>query len=201
MFFSKQEIGTGRRTGFEVARPVILSNHYGRSAFVSAPAERVFAYADDPARLSSHMSESSWMTGGGRMQTELDAGHGQTVGSRIRLIGRVFGLELSVEEIVTERVPPQRKVWQTTGSPRLLVIEHYRMGFEITPQEHGSLLRNHIDYAPPDQPLTRWLGCLMGSFYARWCTRRMVHDAVRHFAAVADDPKKIKSSKHSENDK
>ena len=57
------------------------------------------------------------MMGGGRMQIELDAGRGQTVGSRIRLSGRVFGLTLSVEEIVTERVPPQRKVWETIGSP------------------------------------------------------------------------------------
>jgi hypothetical protein len=58
--------------------------------------------------------------GGGPMQTELDAGQGQTGGSRIRLSSRVFGLELSVEEIVTERVPPQRKVWETTGLPRLV---------------------------------------------------------------------------------
>jgi len=113
---------------------------------VAAPADSVFAYADDPARLSSHMSKSSWMMGRGRMLTELDAGRGQTVGSRIRLSGRVFGLALSVEEIVTELVPPQRKLWQTTGSPRLLVIGHYRMGFEFARQENGSLLRVYIDY-------------------------------------------------------
>jgi hypothetical protein len=119
----------------------VLSDHFDESAFVAAPADSVFAYADDPARLSAHMRESSWMMGGGRMQTQLDAGRGQAVGSRIRLSGKVFGLELSVEEIVTERIPPKQKVWETTGSPRLLVIGHYRMGFEIEPQKNGSLLR------------------------------------------------------------
>jgi len=183
MFFSKQEIGTGRRTRIEVARPAILSNHYETSAFVPAPADSVFAYADDPARLSSHMSESSWMMGGGRMQTELDAGRGQTVSSRIRLSGRVFGLELSVEEIVTERVPPQRKAWETTGSPRLLVIGHYRIGFEIVPQENGSALRVYIDYALPEDAPARWLGFLFGRYYARWCTQQMVRDTVEQFAS------------------
>ncbi|MDP2604541.1 MAG: SRPBCC family protein [Deltaproteobacteria bacterium] len=187
MFFSKQEIGTGRRTRIEVARPAILSNHYETNAFVAAPADSVLAYADDPARLSSHMSESSWMMGGGRMQTELDAGRGQTVGLRIRLSGRVFGIELSVEEIVTERIPPKRKVWETIGSSRLLVIGHYRMGFEITSQENGSLLRVFIDYALPEDLPARWLGFLLGRYYARWCTQQMVRDTAKHFASF--DPK------------
>jgi hypothetical protein len=160
----------------------VLSDHFEASAFVAAPAESVFAYADDPARLSSHMSKSSWMMGGGRMKTELDAGRGQSVGSHICLSGRVFGLELSVEEIVTERVPPQRKGWQTTGSPRLLVIGHYRMGFEISSQANGSLLHVYIDYSLPEDAPARWLGSLFGRFYARWCTQRMVSDTAERFA-------------------
>lgn len=161
----------------------VLSDHFEASAFVAASPDIVFAYADDPARLSSHMSESSWMMGGGRMAIELDAGRGQSVGSRIRLSGRVFGLELSLEEIVTERVPPQRKVWETTGSPKLLVIAHYRMGFEIASQENGSLLSVYIDYSLPKDAPERWLGFLLGGYYARWCTQQMVHDTVQQFAS------------------
>ena len=121
------------------------------------------------------------------MQTELDAGRSQTVGSRIRLSGQVFGLALAVEEVVTERIPPKRKVWETTGSPRLLVIGHYRMGFEIAPKENGSLLRVYIDYALPEDLPARWLGVLLGRYYARWCTDQMVRDTAKHFASF--DPK------------
>lgn len=165
----------------------MFSDHFEASALVAAPADRVFSYADDPARFSSHMSQSSWMMGGSRMLIQLDDGRGQIVGSRIRLSGKVFGLELSVEEVVTERIPPQRKVWETTGSPRLLVIGHYRMGFGITSQEHGSLLRVYIDYALPDHGPTRWLGFLLGRCYARWCTQQVVRDTAKHFASF--DPK------------
>ncbi len=115
------------------------------------------------------------------METEIDEGRGQKVGSRIRLSGRAFGAELSVEEIVVVREPPRRKVWRTTGAPRLLVIGHYRMGFELTAQGNGSMLRVFIEYALPVRPPARWLGRLFGWYYARWCTQRMVDDAVNHF--------------------
>ena len=43
--------------------------------------------------------------------------------------GPVFGLPLSLEEAVTERVPPRRKVWETIGRPKLL-LRNYRMGLK-----------------------------------------------------------------------
>lgn len=163
----------------------MLTHRYECSGIVTAPVERVFAHIDDHARLSSHMSESSWMMGGSRMEIELDDGRGQKIGSRIRLAGRVFGVELSVEEVVTERIPPRRKVWETTGSPKLLVIDHYRMGFELSPHGADSMLRVFIEYALPARAPARWLGRLFGGYYARWCTQRIVEDAVKHFAPFA----------------
>ncbi len=159
----------------------MLPLRYESNGFVQSRMDQVFAHIDYHRRLSSHMSEPSWRTGGGRMETELDEGRGQKVGSRIRLSGRVFGVELSVEEIVMERNPPRRKVWETTGAPKLLVIGHYRMGFELSPQGNGSMLRVFIEYALPESGLARWFGRLFGRYYARWCTQQMVDDAVKHF--------------------
>ena len=160
-----------------------LPHHDESSALVSASPDHVFAVIDDHERLSSHMSQSSWRMGGGRMKTILDEGRGQTVGSHIRVSGRVFGLELSLDEVVTERERPIRKVWETVGSPRLLVIGPYRMGFQLTPRGSGSLLRVFIDYALPTPWPERWLGRVFGGYYAHWCTQRMVNDAVRPFAS------------------
>ncbi len=117
------------------------------------------------------------------MEIELDEGRGQKLGSRIRLSGRVFGVELSVEERVVERDPPRRKVWETTGEPKLLVIGHYRMGFDLLPQGNASMLRVFIEYALPQKGLARWLGRLFGRHYASWCTQQMVDDAVKHFGS------------------
>ena len=158
-------------------------HRYESSAIVPAPVDRVFAHIDDYARLSSHMSESSWMMGGGKMKFEFDTTRGQAVGSKIRLAGRVFGVQLSLEEIVTERTPPRRKVWETVGEPRLLVIGAYRMGFQLLPHPSGSLLRVFIEYSLPKRAPWRWFGRLFGRYYATWCTQQMIDDAVKHFAS------------------
>jgi hypothetical protein len=162
-----------------------LPHHYESSAFIACEADELYAYLDDHARLSSHMSKSSWMMGGMRMEISFDSGRGQKVGSLIRLHGRVLGIELLVEEIVIERDPPSRKAWETTGTPKLLVIGHYRMGFELVPQVAGSLLRVYIDYALPERAPARWLSYIVGDYYAKWCTRKMVGDAAKQFAATA----------------
>lgn len=158
------------------------------AAVVNAPAEVVFAHLDDPRRLSAHMSKSSWMMAGSSMAIDLDAGEGRVEGARIRLTGRILGISLSLDEIVTEHEFPRRKAWQTTGTPRLLVIGHYRMGFAITPDGESCRLRVFIGYALPEEPVAHWVGVAFGGIYAQWCTRRMVVDAAEHFISRRDQP-------------
>jgi hypothetical protein len=155
--------------------------HHECRGFVAAPVEQAFRHLDDPARLSAHMSRSSWRMAGSRMDIRTDDGHGQEIGSHIRMAGRMLGIALSLDEVVTERQPPRCKAWEIVGTPKLLVIGQYRMGFDLQPLVKGSTLRVFIDYALPDGPVTRWLGRLLGPQYARWCTQQMLDDAVGYF--------------------
>jgi hypothetical protein len=150
---------------------------------VLAKARDVFAHLDDHSRLSGHMSKSSWMMLGSRMDLHVDDGKGQRIGSVIRLDGRVLGLPLRVEEVVVEREPPTKKVWETIAEPSLLVIGPYRMGFEVKPSGERSTLRVFIDYDLPRRGIGQWLGPLLGGFYAQWCTGQMAQDAKAHFAS------------------
>ena len=161
----------------------MATRHHESHRFVAVVPAEVFSFIDDHSRFSSHMSESSWMMGGGSMSVELDEAKGQAVGSHIRLSGRVLGMRLYLDEVVTERNPPFQKTWETVAEPRLLVIGRYRMGFAVTPANNGSELRVFIDYAWPPGGLPRWLGRMFGGWYARWCTRSMVGDAVRYYAS------------------
>lgn len=150
-------------------------------ALVDAPADRVFAYLDDPKALSAHMGKSSAMMMGSRMSMKVDADDGRVVGSKIRMDGRMLGMSLSLDEVITERLVPFRKAWQTIGVPKLLVIAHYRMGFELTRHGDGSQVRVFIDYRLPSEAPGSWLGRLLGGVYARWCTKQMADGASRHF--------------------
>ena len=164
-------------------RAIMYSQHEERRVSIDATPDRVFAALDDPTRMTSHMSETSWHMGGGRMETVVDSAHGQQVGSHIILRGRAFGIRLFVEEVVTEREPPTRKAWETIGTPRLLVIGSYCMWFEVTPCPAGAVLCVGIDYQLPASGVDRVLGWLFGRAYARWCVRQMTGGAVNLFAS------------------
>jgi len=162
-------------------------HHDEASVRVMASPTDTFAYLDDPRRLSAHMESSSPMMAGTSMRIEMDELQGKAVGSRIRLSGSILGLALELDEAVTEYQPPRRKVWETLGTPRLLVIGSYRMGFEVEPVEGGSRIRLWIDYERPTQGIGRWLGSALGRTYARWCTTRMLSDLRRQFGSSRDD--------------
>ena len=160
-------------------------HHLEQIVEVPVPAEPAFEYLDDHERLGAHMKRSSWMMAGSKMAYELDASKGHTVGSVMRLSGRVLGVPLAVDSAVTERTPPLHKTWETRGVPKLLVIGPYRMGFELSPRGATSKLRVFIDYLLPEKGIERLLGRLFGRFYASWCVRSMASDAARQFAATS----------------
>ena len=96
---------------------IVESAPPGREAFphhaeshgqIHVPAGRVFEHLDDHSRLSAHMTRRSWRMGWSRMKLSLDAQAGRAAGSRMRLEGRVLGVQLSLDEVVTEHTPPTR---------------------------------------------------------------------------------------------
>ena len=157
----------------------IYERHYIDSKLIPVGAAEVFAFIDDHARLSSHMSKSSWIMGGGRMHTSVGAGHGQEIGSHIRMSGKAFGITLFLDEVIIHREPPRVKEWETVGALKLLVIGYYRMKVEIEPIESGSLLSVSIDYDLPT--VNVWLGKIFSGIYAKWCVQQMIKDAYNHF--------------------
>lgn len=157
--------------------------HHETRATLRTSVESAFEYLDDFKKLSAHMERPSGMMLGSQMQIVADEQGGRAVGWRIRMSGKVMGIALSLEEVVTEREPPRHKVWKTHNA-RIVVIGNYRLGFHLEPGVEGCRFRVFIDYDWPDGALTRLAAALFGKCYARWCTQRMVNDAVKHFAAL-----------------
>lgn len=157
------------------------SRHYEETVKVLADAKTVFNFADNPANFSSHMNKSSWMMGGSKMQTQTDNGNGQQIGSHIMMKGNVLGIGLFLDEVVTQHEPPYKKAWETVGKINLVVIDHYKLGFEITPIDNYSMLKVYIDYNLPNSFKTQWLGVLFGRMYAKWCVRQMLYGVKEHF--------------------
>jgi hypothetical protein len=151
---------------------------------VATSADALFEYLDDQEHLGSHMQKPSMMMMGGRMTYEFDEARGRSVGSVIRMGGSVLGIRLSVDEVVVEHSPPVRKVWETRGQPRILVIGAYRMGFEISPSGKLAQLRVFINYDHPSPVVGRILAWGFASAYARWCVNRMAQSGRMRFGEL-----------------
>ncbi|HUL89134.1 MAG TPA: hypothetical protein VLU23_13275 [Pseudolabrys sp.] len=54
--------------------------HFEENVTPPVGAEKIFSYADDFSKLSSHMNKSSSMMMGGSMQTSVDKAGGQEIG-------------------------------------------------------------------------------------------------------------------------
>ncbi|MBB3545140.1 MULTISPECIES: SRPBCC family protein [unclassified Rhizobium] len=148
-----------------------------------APPQQVFAFLDDPTVVGAHMQKPSLMMLGASMEYEVDHGNGQVVGSIVKMRGRVLGMDVFVEEIVTERQPPWRKSWQTLGRPKLLVIDNYHMDFVIKPIREGSRVIVKIQYSYSRSPIGSWLGSFPAKAYAGLCVSKMTSEALKHFAS------------------
>jgi uncharacterized membrane protein len=133
------------------------------------------------------MGRRSLMMMGGRMTYEFDAAQGRAVGSVITLRGRFLGMGIEIAETITDRSPSRRKVWETVGVPRMLIIAHYRMGFDLTADGARTRLRVFIDYSLPAASIGAVFGAMFARSYARWCVGRMADDAVRQFRRSARD--------------
>jgi hypothetical protein len=62
--------------------------HYEAQTTINASADLVFSYLDDFAHLGAHMTRSSWMMAGSKMNYEFDDGKGQRLGAHVRLVDR-----------------------------------------------------------------------------------------------------------------
>ncbi len=151
------------------------------SGEVEAHPEELFDFLDNPRNLGAHMNESSWMMAGSSMRYRFDDGGGRDIGSVFGFEGSFLGLRLQVEEVVTQKTPPLSKTWKTRGTPKLLVMGAYEMGFVIQPKGGESILEVWIRYRHPPGFAGAILGRLLGGIYARWCTRSMLGDARRNF--------------------
>jgi hypothetical protein len=159
---------------------MLFSKHLEKTAVINARSSSVFDFIDDHIKFSSHMNKSSWMMGGGKMTTEVDEGKGQKIGSHIKMEGTILGMKMFLDEVVTDRTPPTRKVWKTVDNPNLIVIGNYQMGVELDPDDSKTNLKVFIDYDLPTGG-SKLLGILFGNMYARWCVDQMLNGVTDNF--------------------
>jgi hypothetical protein len=147
-----------------------------KTVAIQATPEKVFLQMDDFSKTGMHMSESSMMMMGSKLKLEQISPNATGPGAKYRWHGKMMGMTIDFSEVVTRWDPPQAKEWETFGDARIIIRRWYRMGFEITPAENGSLVKLSISYLPPKAWYYRLLSFLFGRWYSDWCLNNMLRD-------------------------
>ena len=71
-------------------------HHFSTIVDLEVTPGEAFQFLDNPMNLSSHMSKSSWMMAGSKMEMKLDHKKGLGVGAEIILEGRILNIPLFV---------------------------------------------------------------------------------------------------------
>jgi len=151
-----------------------------KTIFILATAEKVFSQMDDFSKTGMHMSESSMMMMGSKLKLEQRSQNANGPGAAYRWFGKMVGMKIDFIENVTKWEPPKLKEWETVGNANIIIMSWYRMWFEISPFENGTMVKLSISYLQPKQWGYKLLSFLFANWYCNWCLKNMLNDTKKN---------------------
>lgn len=143
--------------------------------FSSTP-ELVFQKIDDLGVTGMHMTESSMMMMGSKLNLQYLSENEKGLGTKYRWTGRVMGMEMDFIVEVTKWIPGKEKTWETVGPAKLIIFSWYRMHLDVSEIGKGALATLSISYERPKGVLYQILSFLLADFYCVWCLNNMLND-------------------------
>ena len=148
-----------------------------RKESFSAPAEQVFKTIDDLGVTGMHMTESSLMMMGSKLDLQFLTFNKTGFGSRYRWHGKMMGLTMDFTVAVTKWIDGVEKIWETVGNPKLIIYWWYRMRLVVTESNGRTEAALSISYEKPKGFFNLILCFLFADWYCRWCLKKMLDDA------------------------
>jgi hypothetical protein len=142
-----------------------------------APAMQVFRAIDDLGVTGMHMTESSMMMMGSKLDLKFLTSHRTGLGSRYRWTGKMMGMKMDFTVEVTKWINGREKVWETVGKSKLIIYSWYRMHLELTKTDQCTRAQLSISYKKPKGFFNKIISFLFADFYCNWCLRNMLSDA------------------------
>lgn len=150
-----------------------------KSKHYSATPATVFERLDDLGVTGMHMTKSSLMMMGSKLNLQYLSPGKKGPGTKYRWTGRMIGMMLDFTVQVTEWIAGKEKTWETVGPAKLIIYSWYRMHFDITQAGNKSLVELSISYEKPAGLFSMLLYFIFADWYGRWCLKQMLNDAER----------------------
>ena len=151
-----------------------------KSILIHSTPEKVFQQMDDFSKTGMHMSESSMMMMGSKLKLEQLSINSTGVGAKYRWYGKMMGMTMDFSETVTKWQSPKLKEWEIVGEAKIIIMSWYRMWFEITPADNGTITKISISYLPPKELFYKILSFFFANWYCNWCLNNMLNDTKKN---------------------
>jgi hypothetical protein len=132
---------------------------------------------DDVTVTGGHMTKSSRMMMGSKLNLEWLSKTRVGLNTRYRWTGKMMGISMDFTVQVTKWIPGREKVWETIGPAKLVIYSWYRMNLLVSQLPEGSKAALSITYEKPQGPFNKILCFLFADWYCAWCLKQMLADA------------------------
>lgn len=160
----------------------------------NARPEQVFKCLDDLGVTGMHMTQSSMMMMGSKLNLEFLTESHAGLGSKYRWTGKMMGMLMDFTVEVTKWITPKEKIWETIGDTKLIIYSWYRMHLLILPAVNGCKAELSISYEKPKGFFNKILSLLFADWYCRWCLKHMLGDAKKSLELPGNDTKHFKTN-------
>jgi hypothetical protein len=148
-----------------------------RYEFYNADAAQVFHCLDDLSVTGMHMTQSSAMMMGSKLNLEFLTNNHTGLGSKYRWTGKMIGLKMDFTVEVTKWIEGEEKVWETIGTSSMIIFSWYQMRLIVTQKNEITKAELSITYKPPKEWYFKILSFLFANLYCKWCLKNMLRDA------------------------
>ena len=142
-----------------------------------ASPEKVFHYIDDLGVTGMHMTQSSAMMMGSKLNLEYLTPNHTGPGSRYRWTGTMMWMKMDFTVEVTKWIPGVEKTWETIGEAKMIIYSWYRMHLQVAQKDNLTLAELSITYEKPKGWVLKVISFLFADLYCRWCLKNMLRDA------------------------
>jgi len=150
-----------------------------RTETYNASAYKVFNYLDDLGVTGMHMTQSSLMMMGSKLNLEFISTQHKGLGFKYRWTGRMMGIKMDFTVEVTKWVEGVEKIWETVGNARMIIYSWYRMHLIVITKDNMSEATLSITYRRPNTWFAKVLSFLFANWYCNWCLKNMLLDSKR----------------------
>ena len=136
----------------------------------------VFRHLDNLGITGMHMTQSSMMMMGSKLDLEFLTENHLGLGTKYRWTGKMMGIKMDFTVEVTKWIEGEEKIWETIGQPKLIIYSWYRMHLKVAKIQEGTSVELSISYERPNGLFYRILSFLFADWYCRWCLKHMLED-------------------------